>query len=333
MNKPKRVWRYGKNRWIVLALIIAGVIFSIKFPPARPLFQVVAEPVTGVLFTLPWLGPISLTNSTLTLAIVSLILILMAFFVKRSIKEDTLIPGGITGGLDLLFEYLNDMTTSTAGKWAKAIFPYFATIALVVILANWIELIPGVGSIGWLEHVSEGGYPIVQLGPNVSTLAAPASADGSGYQVLPFLRSPSTDLNFTLMLALVSVVMTQVIGFRAQGVGYFSKFFNTRTLFSKPLFGAIDFLVSLLEAISELMKLVSFSFRLFGNIVAGSILLLVVGSLLPIFLPSMVMMFEFFIGLIQAVVFGMLTMVFMSMATMKHGGEEETEETPAGEPA
>jgi F-type H+-transporting ATPase subunit a len=118
-------------------------------------------------------------------------------------------------------------------------------------------------------------------------------------------------------------VMTQVIGFRAQGGKYFTKFFNTRTLFTKPLFGAIDFLVSILEGISEIMKVVSFSFRLFGNIVAGSILLLVVGSLLPIFLPSMVMMFEFFIGLIQAIVFGMLTMVFMSMATRGHEGEEE----------
>ncbi len=329
MDKPKSRWRWGKNRWIVLALIIAGIIFSIVFPPARPLFEVVPEAITGVLFTLPRLGPISLTNTTFTLAIVCIILLVMAFFVKRSIKEDTLIPRGIASFLDLLFEYLDDMTTSTAGKWAKAIFPFFATIVLVVVLSNWIELIPGAGSIGWLHHVEENGYPVIELSSGVSTLTTPASPTGVGYQVVPFIRTPSTDLNFTLMLALVSVVMTQVIGFRAQGGKYFTKFFNTRTLFTKPLFGAIDFLVSILEGISEIMKVVSFSFRLFGNIVAGSILLLVVGSLLPIFLPSMVMMFEFFIGLIQAIVFGMLTMVFMSMAT--HGHEGEGEESHAGE--
>jgi len=329
MDKPKSRWRWGTNRWIVLALIIAGIIFSIVFPPARPLFEVVPEAITGVLFTLPRLGPISLTNTTFTLAIVCVILLLMAFFVKRSIKEDTLIPKGIASFLDLLFEYLDDMTTSTAGKWAKAIFPFFATIVLVVVLSNWIELIPGAGSIGWLHHVEENGYPVIELSSGISTLTTPPSPTGEGYQVVPFIRTPSTDLNFTLMLALVSVVMTQVIGFRAQGGKYFSKFFYTRTLFTKPLFGAIDFLVSLLEAISEIMKVVSFSFRLFGNIVAGSILLLVVGSLLPVFLPSMVMMFEFFIGLIQAIVFGMLTMVFMSMATRGHEGEGE--ESHAGE--
>jgi F-type H+-transporting ATPase subunit a len=330
MDKPKKKWRYGTNRWIVLGFIVAGLIFAFTFPPARPLFQVVAEPITPVLFTLPRLGPIAITNSTFTLAVVTLILILMAFIVKRSIKEDTLIPKGIASALDLIFEYLDEMTTSTAGKWAKAIFPFFATIVLVVVLSNWIELIPGVGSIGWLEPVKENGFPIIALGPNVATLTQPASSSGAGFQVLPFLRSPSTDLNFTLMLALVSVIMTQVIGFRAQGGKYFTKFFNTRTLFTKPLFGAIDLLVSLLEGISEIMKVVSFSFRLFGNIVAGSILLLVVGSLLPVFMPSMVMMFEFFIGLIQAIVFGMLTMVFMSMAT--HGHEEaKEEEEPANE--
>ena len=327
MDKPKSKWRLGKNRWIVLGCIIAGVIFSIVFPPARPIFEVIPEPITGVLFTLPRLGPIALTNTTFTLAIVCTILILMAFFVKRSINKDTLIPRGIAAALDLLLEYLEDMTNTNAGKWGRVIFPYFATIVLVVVLSNWIELFPGVGSIGWLHHVEENGYPVIQLSQNVTTLTTPANPGGVGYQVIPFIRTPSTDLNFTLMLALVSVVMTQVIGFRAQGAKYFTKFFNTRTLFTKPLFGAIDFLVSILEGISEIMKVVSFSFRLFGNIVAGSILLLVVGSLLPVFLPSMVMMFEFFIGLIQAIVFGMLTMVFMSMAT--HGHDDGSEEHAA----
>jgi F-type H+-transporting ATPase subunit a len=110
---------------------------------------------------------------------------------------------------------------------------------------------------------------------------------------------------------------------RAQGGRYFSKFFNTTTLFKKPLFGAIDFLVGILETISEFAKIISFTFRLFGNIFAGSVLLFLVGSLVPIFAQSMILMFEFFIGIIQAAVFGMLTMVFMAQATQGHGEHEE----------
>ena len=96
-----------------------------------------------------------------------------------------------------------------------------------------------------------------------------------------------------------------------------------RNLFTKPFFGAMDFLVSLLELISEFAKLLSFSFRLFGNLFAGMVLTFLIISLVPWFVPAMIMMFEFFIGLIQAFVFGMLTMVFMSQAVAGHGGEEE----------
>ncbi len=102
-------------------------------------------------------------------------------------------------------------------------------------------------------------------------------------------------------------------------------FFNTLTIFRKPFFGAIDFAVSILELISEIAKILSFSFRLFGNMFAGMVLLFLMASLLPVFAPSLVMIFEFFIGLIQAFVFGMLTMVFMSQATQGHTEEHEAE--------
>ena len=117
------------------------------------------------------------------------------------------------------------------------------------------------------------------------------------------------------------------MGFQTQGVKYLSKFFNVRHLFDKPFFGAMDFLVGLLELISEFSKILSFAFRLFGNMFAGMVLLALVGSLIPAFtiVPSMIMMFEFFIGLIQAFVFGMLTMVFMSQATQGHGDEDHHE--------
>ena len=126
------------------------------------------------------------------------------------------------------------------------------------------------------------------------------------------------------------MVFIQVVGVQTQGFGYFSKFFNTRRMFTVPFFGAMDFLVGLLELISELSKILSFAFRLFGNMFAGVVLVAVVGTMLnglvsigtAGIVPSMLMLFEIFVGVIQAFVFGMLTMVFMAQATVGHGGEE-----------
>ena len=113
--------------------------------------------------------------------------------------------------------------------------------------------------------------------------------------------------------------MTQIFGVRSLGMGYFKKFLNVGGLFKRPIFGVIDFAVGILEMISEISKILSFSFRLFGNIFAGSVLLFVIGTLVPVFAQSGFLMLEFFVGLIQAVVFGMLTMVFMAQATAGHG--------------
>lgn len=129
-------------------------------------------------------------------------------------------------------------------------------------------------------------------------------------------------MNFTIALALIVVFMTQVIGFRAQGMEYFTKFWNTKTLFTRPFFGIIDWLVGVLETISEFSRILSFAFRLFGNVFAGSVLLFVIGSLVPIVAQSAILGFEFFIGLIQALVFGLLAMIFMSMATQSHSQEQ-----------
>jgi F-type H+-transporting ATPase subunit a len=187
-----------------------------------------------------------------------------------------------------------------------------------VLFANLLKLIPGFESIGVLHHVEE-GHAITPIAGNWYLLTG---AEGE-YILAPFFRGISVDLNFTAALALIAVVMIQVIGFRAQGFGYLIKFFNTRRMFKVPFFGAMDFLVGLLELISELSKILSFAFRLFGNMFAGIVLVAIVAGLLGRFsiLPAMVMMFELFVGLIQAFVFGMLTMVFMAQATQGHGEE------------
>ncbi|MHC1783337.1 MAG: F0F1 ATP synthase subunit A [Anaerolineaceae bacterium] len=321
--ETKKKWRWGKYRWILLGLIVLNFVAVGIYKPIQPHIQVAPEFISGIIFTLPVIGDFRLTNTLLASFVGFLLLMIMAFAVKQAMKSGEQVPHGLAGAIETVVEMLYNLTESTAGKHAKKIFPWFATIIFFVLVANWMELIPGVDSIGWLEH-SEYGYPAIQLLPNVEAIVHSATGGKeAGFMVVPWLRVPSTDLNFTVALALIAVVMTQVFGFQAHGLGYLLKFFNVRNLFKKPFFGAMDFLVSLLELISELAKILSFSFRLFGNIFAGSVLLFLVGAMVPWFVQSMVLFFEFAIGLIQALVFGMLTLVFMTMAMSGHGESEE----------
>ena len=117
----------------------------------------------------------------------------------------------------------------------------------------------------------------------------------------------------TLAMALVSVIITQIVGFKTLGVGYLKKFFN----FSNP----INFFVGILELISEFAKIISFSFRLFGNVFAGEVLLAVILMLVPYFVPLPFYGLEMFVAVIQAFVFAMLTLVFIKLAMTSHGDE------------
>jgi F-type H+-transporting ATPase subunit a len=331
LEKTSR-WRWGVNRWIVLALIIGSIFAAGWYWPVSPHIALPAEKLSHhPLFTLPVIGDIYLTNTIVAVLIADVILILLAFVINRTYKKGAMVPGGITGAVEALLEALYNMTESTAGKWAKTIFPYFATITMLVLVVNWMELIPGVDSIGIIEEAPEGAHGFVVeeaeingIGLGVDTITDEEAHHGEeSFLLVPFVRVTSTDLNFTLALAITSVVMTQVIGFRALGGSYLTKFFTTKTLFKVPMFGVIDFAVGFLELISEFSKILSFTFRLFGNIFAGSVLLFVIGSLVPVFAQSGFLMLEFFVGLIQALVFGLLTMTFMSLATQSHEHAEE----------
>lgn len=335
-QEKKGGWRWGVNRWIVLALIIASAYAASLYPPIQPHVQLPAEVLShGPLFTIPGIGEIYLTNTLLATLIADVILLLIGFGVYRAVSSGTLVPKGLAGAVEALLEALYNLTEGTAGKWARTIFPWFATITLLVLVVNWMELFPGVDSIGIL-HEDEHGYPVQDLG-FAATLVKPvgeaaeeaAHGEGGLFGLIPYIRVASTDLNFTVALALIAVIMVQVIGFRAQGLGYLTKFWNTKTFFSVPIFGLIDFVVGLLELVSEFSKVLSFAFRLFGNIFAGSVLLFVMCSLLGAgglgFFQVGFLMLEFFVGLIQAIVFGMLTMTFMAQATQGHGEHHEEE--------
>jgi len=317
-----RKWRWGVNRWIVLGFIIFSIIAVNIVAPVQPHIQVAPEKITEGTLNLGPLGAVPFVNTWPTMVLVVIIIFALALAVRQSVKKGGLIPQGISGFMEMFIEVIYNMTESAAGKWAKQIFPWFATIMLYVLVVNLIKLFPGFETIGVMHHYAGEGHEIASLGGNWWNIL-PAKVEGEGYVLTPFFRALSTDLNFTAALAVISVVMTQVIGVQAQGVRYFSKFLNFTTMFKKPFFGFMDFLVGLLETISEFAKILSFAFRLFGNMFAGFVLMALVMAMLPIFVPSMISMFEFFIGLIQAFVFGMLTMVFMSQATQGHGGEEE----------
>lgn len=333
------------NRYFILLLIIIGVVlhYVVGIQAIAPHVQLPAEKFSEDGF---------LTNTLVATFLADLLLILMAFGVYRAARSGSLVPKGFSGAIEALVEMLYNLTEATAGKFTKLIFPFFATITLLVLVVNWMELIPGVDSIGLFQpshvhyeettaapaegeesHADEGHHDdaafqeyctstqvlgLVSVGPGDAEHGSECSA-----AVVPFVRVASTDLNFTAALAVISVVATQWVGVRALGLGYFKKFWYTSTLFSKPVFGVIDFAVGLLEIVAEIAKVLSFSFRLFGNIFAGSVLLFVIGSLVPVFAQSIFLMLEFFVGLIQAVVFGMLTMVFMSQATHAHHDEGE----------
>ena len=335
METQKRTpWR----RWIVLVLMIAGFILGGIFVPVQPEITVAAEKLIEEPLTenfLGFAGPFYLVNTLPTLFVtVFLILLPLAWSAGRSIKKSAqtdLVPRGVGNAMEAILEMLYNMTEGSAGtKWAKAIFPWFATIMIYVLVANLLKLIPGFESIGVLHHAHGEGHLTQELGSFLGykwDLLSPDKVEEGGYILAPWFRGISVDLNFTLSLALISFFSIQVMGVRAQGLGYFSKFFNTKRMFKVPFFGAMDFLVGLLEIISEFAKILSFTFRLFGNMFAGVVLVAVVASLLGSIsiLPAMIMMFELFVGVIQAFVFGMLTMVFMAMATQGHGDEEHAE--------
>ncbi|GBD07933.1 ATP synthase subunit a [Candidatus Thermoflexus japonica] len=300
-----------------------------------PVILVKPEPLTGPLF---FGAP--LTNTMVAMVLVDLVVLGLGLLAARRAGP---LPPPVRGlGILVnLFEFLvealyENLAKVVLGHRARQVFPLVASIFLMVLAANWMGLLPGFDSIGKVEpaHGHEGGYAVIHWGPftmlTAEPAAAPAEAAGhekaggephgtkaEGFVLVPYLRALSTDLNFTIGLALVAVFMVQVWGVRALGPGYFWKFFNVKAL-RRGFMGVIEFLVSLLEMISEVAKVLSFSFRLFGNIFAGHVLLGIMMFLLPLLIPAVFYGLEIFVGLIQAFIFMMLTMVFIALATAGH---------------
>lgn len=232
------------------------------------------------------IGSFTITNSLIISWVAMAILIIIAFFATKKMK---MVPNGIQNFMEMVIEWLYNLIESVTGneKQTKKFLPIVATIFLLVLFCNWLGLIPGVGSLGIWEEGPEGEI------------------------LVPLFRSTSADLNFTLALAIMSVGAAQIFGVSTLGLfKYGKKFIN----FKNPIL----FFVGILELIGETAKMVSFSFRLFGNVFAGEVLLLVISFLVPYVVPLPFYFLEVIVGVIQAFIFSMLTLVFLKMAVTQH---------------
>ncbi len=330
---------------VLVLMIGSAVVLKVPLPsivlPAEAIFH---------------LGPFPITNTIIATILVDIILIVLAILATRKLKD---VPSGLQNIMEWVVEIFHNLNEDIAGKaLAKKLFPIFMTILLFILAANWMGLIPGVDSIGKLEPLETAyqiagvttGYKTVEWPLGIRSLSraqgmhtltsaekemldaqkAEAEAHGGAeaehheseldyYVLAPYVRPAATDLNVPLAIALISVVWTQVIGVQALGGSYFRKFFMPHMTGMKP----IDLIVGLLELISEFAKIISFTFRLFGNVFAGAVLLFVMSFLVPFFVPLPFYGLELFVGFMQAFVFAILTLIFMAMAVVGHGPDQE----------
>lgn len=239
-----------------------------------------------------FLGPVTLNNSLVTGLVGSLIILIVFITASRTLKVRP--RGGVSHAIESLSEAMLDLIEKVTRNRAKAIrfFPLLMTLFVFILVNNWLGLLPGVGSI--IIHSAHGAIPL--------------------------FRPATADLNTTFALGVISVVMTQIYAIRELGVvAHLKKYISLNPVL---LF------VGLLEVVAEFAKMVSFSFRLFGNIFAGEVLLAVIAFLAPALAPLPFFLLELFVGFVQALVFTMLSLVFLEIATSHHGGHNEKGAAP-----
>jgi len=252
-----------------------------------------AEPIGHI-------GNFNITNSLLNTWLVVFIILAFAIVLRKKIK---LVPRGLQNAFEIIMEGAMDMADSVTGDRKKTlkIFPIVFALFIFIFINNWLGLFPGIGSIGFNE-VAEG-----------KTL------------FIPYFRGGMADLNTTLALALISVVISNIFGIFFVGIWkYFNKFINIKVLAEIPkhiikepsviIVNPIKFFVGIIEIVSEIAKVASLSFRLFGNDFAGEVLLSSIAVIFAFGLPIPFMFLEVLVGVIQALIFAMLTTVYFSIA-------------------
>jgi F-type H+-transporting ATPase subunit a len=299
--------------------LVIGVILNIlgiKMTRADLAISAAAEPIVclgGQIEGEHCASGFPITNSLIMTVLIDLLLLLTIIYGARNLQ---LIPRGFQNFVEFMVEAFYNFAQSVDRKNVAKFFPLCASIFFFILYSNYFALVPGVGSIGVcrVEHAAEGAAAEAHVAPSETFAGLPGyCSDG---KVVPALRAPSSDLNVTLAWALAAVFTIELFGFQALGLNYLTKFFNFRE-------GFMGALVGILELISEFVRIIAFSFRLFGNIFAGEVVLGVMAYLFAYLLPLPFYGLELFVAFMQAFVFSVLTMVFMLLATLAHGGHDE----------
>lgn len=264
------------------------------------------------------IGDFPVTNTILATIAVDIVLVLFVIIVTRKI---TLIPNKFQNAVEMLISYFYDMTKGMAGTRTMAIFPWVMTFFIFIVFSNFLGLLPGIGSIGITPKAHESSISktetaheeTVKEDPHEAVTAKEAKEEPKEHLV-SLLRPATSDFNATLALAVISLIATHALSIRFTGLSdYLSRYF---------VLNPIMLFVGLLELVSEFIKIFSLSFRLFGNIYAGEVVLATISGLFAFLAPLPFLLLESIVAIVQALVFSMLTLVFMSMLTQKHHGEE-----------
>ena len=291
----------------------------------------------------PNIGSFHITNTMVTTWAAIVIVLVLGFMASR---RASLVPGGLQNVFEVIIEYFERVGNGLAGKRSLTYIPLVISIFLFIVIANWMGILPGFGTIGWIESTEEyihhleedkghpdltkvevsvfdgsGAVGVLGFGSVDETITAaeweewshgPESEGKQSGVLVPFLRAANTDVNTTLAIALVAMFFVHFWALRELGVlSHLGKYMNFRQ-------GPIWFAVGLLEIISEVARIISFTFRLFGNIFAGEVLLVAMAFLIPLIGVLPFMGLELFVGLIQAFIFSMLTLVFAAVASAAH---------------
>ncbi len=293
------------------------------------------------------LGPAWLTNTLLTTLVVDVIIVALALLARRGLRQDGSMQGShVAHAWETLIDVLiRDHVQPILGKRAKAVVPIAVTAFVFIFISAAFVLIPGFESVGKLKLLQDGkdglaGWCVARVGSFTFVTGVPVddkqgyfescrrpapAANGTpaaqtGYSITPFLRRPTSDINVTLALAIIAFFFVEIQGLRANGWHYFKRFFPVQVMEPERVdemtgvTGILQGIAGLVELIVELLRIVSFSFRLFGTMFAGSLLVLVMGAILPVLLPTVFLGLEFAAGVVQAFVFLMLITVFTSLA-------------------
>ncbi len=254
------------------------------------------------------------TNTLLGSVLAGIILILV--FVLGTRKQG-LIPRGWQNAIEALVVFLLGLSYSVVGgdkSRVRKFFPLAASLFFFILVANLIDVIPGVDTIGQIDAKAVAETPN-HTQPFLGFLLYGNISNA----IMPWIRPATTDLNLNLAMAAVVVVTSQVLGFATLGPRlHLSKYFNFR--------GPIDFFVGILELVGEITRIISLSFRLFGNIFAGSAVLAVFAFLLPVVADLVFVPFEIFVAGVQAFIFALLTLIYLQLSSVsheEHGHEEE----------